>query len=58
MSKKFYENIWNGFQVKEGTENYHYRNSKGNNSKNVLTRVTFFVLCTSSDDALYFYEIS
>ena len=58
MSIKFHENILNGFQVIQGTQNYHCRISKGNNSKNVLTRVTVLVLCTLSDDALYFYEVS
>ena len=32
MSMKFHENILNGFQVIEGTQNYHCRISKGNNS--------------------------
>ena len=58
MSMKFQENILNGFQVIEGTQNYHCRISKGNNSKNVWTRVTVLVLCMQSDDALYFYEVS
>ena len=54
ISMKFHENILNGFQVIEGTQNYHCRISKGNNSKNA----TAFVLFTSSAHALYFYEIS
>ena len=58
MSMKFDENILNGFQVKDGTQNYYCRNSKGNNSKTVLTRVTIFSLCMSSDGALYLYEVS
>ena len=58
MSMKFHENILNGFQVVEGTQNYDCRISQGNNSKNVLTRVMVLVLCTLSDDALYFYEVS
>ena len=37
---KFHENILNGFQIIEGTQNYHCRILKGNNSKNVLTKVT------------------
>ena len=57
MSMKFHENILNSFQVIEGTQNYHCQNSKGNNSKIVLIRVTFPVLSTLSDNALYFYEI-
>ena len=43
----------NCFQVIERTQNIHCQISKGNNSKNVLTRVTVLVLCTSSDDAIY-----
>ena len=58
MSMKFHENIRNGFQVIEGTQNYHCRISKGNNSKKLLARVTVLVLFASSDDALYFYEVS
>ena len=55
---KFHENILNGFQVIEGTQIYHCRISRGNNSKNVLTIVMVLVLCMLSVDALYFYEIS
>ena len=58
MFMKFHENILNGFQVIEGTQNYHCQISKRNNSKNVLIRVTVLVLCTSSEDALNFYEVS
>ena len=57
MSMKFHENILNGFQVIEGTQNFHCRISIGNNSKNVLTIVTVLVLCTSSNDVSYFYEV-
>ena len=35
VSMKFHENILNGFQVIEQTQNYHCQISKGNNSKNV-----------------------
>ena len=38
FSMKFYENILNGFQVRERTRNDHCQISKGNNSKNILTR--------------------
>ena len=58
ISIKFHENILNGFQVIEGTQNYHCQISKGNNSKKVLTRVTVLELCKFSHDALYFYEVS
>ena len=55
---KFHENILNGFQVIEQTQNCHCQVSKGNNSKTVWTRVTVLMFCTSPDDALYFYEFS
>ena len=55
---KFHENILNGFQVIDGTQSYHCRISKGNNSKNVLISITVLMLCTSTDYALYFYEVS
>ena len=58
MSMKFHENILNGSQVIEGTQNYNCRISKGNNSRNELTRISVPVLCTLSDDVLYFYEVS
>ena len=45
ISMKFHENILNGL-----TLNYHCRIFKGYNSKNVQTRVTVLMLCTSSDD--------
>ena len=53
MSMKFHENILTSLQVIEGTQNYHW-----NNSKNELIRNTVLVLCTLSDDALYFYDVS
>ena len=58
ISMKFRENILNGFQAIERTQNGHCQISKGNNSKNELRRVMVLVVCTSSDDALYFYEVS
>ena len=58
ISMKFHDNILNGFQVIERTQNYHSLISKGNNSKNVYTSVIVLVICTSSDDALYFCEVS
>ena len=58
MSMKLHEIIFNGLQVIEGTQNYHCRISKENNSRNVLTRVKILVLCTSSDNALYLNEVS
>ena len=58
ISTKFHENILNSFQVIEQTQNCQSQISKGNNSKNVLTRVSVLVLCMSSNDHLYFYEVS
>ena len=55
MSMKFHENILTSFQVIEGTQNYHCQIS---NSKNELIRNTVLVLCTLSDDALYFHEVT
>ena len=54
ISMKFHENILNGFHTKLPLSTF----KKGNNSKNMYTRDTVLVLCTSSDYALYFYEIS
>ena len=58
ISMKFHEHMLNGFQVIERTRNDHCQISKGNNSKNVLTRVMVLMVCTLSGDALYFYEVS
>ena len=46
----------NGFGDIEWTWNDHCQISKGNNYKNV-DKVMVLVLCTLSDDALYFYEV-
>ena len=58
ISMKFHDTILNDFLVIEQTQNHHCQISKGNNSKNVWTRVKVLVVCTSSNDALYFYEVS
>ena len=60
ISIKFRENILNGFQVMERTRIYHCQISKENNSKTVWTRVTVYtcMLCTLSDNDLYFYGVS
>ena len=56
---KFHENILNGFQVIQRTRTRHSDlNFKGNNSTNELIRVMVLVVCRSSVDALYFYEVS
>ena len=43
ISMKFHENILNGFQVIERIQKDHCQISKGNNSKNVLTRALILV---------------
>ena len=58
ISMKFHENILNGFQVIEQTQNCHCQISKGNNSKNVQTRVAVLLVCTLSYNSLYVYEVS
>ena len=65
ISVKFYQNIWNGFQLTElrrvHGRNYHFQQllcSKSCNSKRRLVRATVLVLCTSSHSALHFWEIS
>ena len=58
ISVKFRENVLKGFQVIERTRNDHCQISKGNKYKTVWTRVTILVFCTSSDYALYLYEVS
>ena len=58
ISMKFQDTILNEFQVIERTQNYHHQMSKEKSSKNVSTRVVVLVVCTSSHDALYFYEVS
>ena len=55
ISTKFHENILNCFQVIERTKNCHCQISKGNNSK---TRVTVLVVCMSSNNSLYVYEVT
>ena len=58
ISMKFHESILNGFQVMKRTRIYHCRISNENNSKTNRTRVAALVFCTSSDNALYLYEVS
>ena len=54
---KFHENILNGFQNIEGTQNYHCRISKGDHSIHVLTSYGS-LLCTLYADAFNFNEVS
>ena len=58
ISMKCHENILNGFQVIEQIQNHHCRISKANKSTNVLTIDMVIVFRTSSDEVLYFYEVS
>ena len=55
-SMKFHENTQTGFLFIEQTRNYYCQTSKGN--KNILTRVMVLVVCTMSDNLLYFHEVS
>ena len=48
ISMKFHDTFLKDFQVTEWTRNYYCQISKGNNSKNVSTRVTVFVIYTLS----------
>ena len=58
ISMKFHKNIMEQFSSYRADTNYNCQISKENNSKNVQKRVTVLVGCMSSDDALYFYEVS
>ena len=58
ISMKYHENILNRFQDIEWTWNDHCQILKRNNSKIVLTRVVLLVVCISSQNALYFYDVS
>ena len=51
ISMKFHENILNGFQVIEQTQNYHCQISKGNNSRNVQTRDMVLVVYMSFNNS-------
>ena len=51
---KFHENILHGNQVIEWT----LFPSKGHNSVKIVGGVLILVLCTSSDDGLYLYQVS
>ena len=54
ISTKFHENILGGIKVIEQTRFF----SKGHNSVKYVGGVTVLVLCTSSDDGLYLYQVS
>ena len=49
ISMKFHGNVL--------TKNCHCQNLKGNNSKNLQTRVTVLVVCTPFYNSLYIYEV-
>ena len=56
-SMKFHENILNGFKLWSRQEFTTVEFQRSLTTK-LLIRVTVLVLCMSSDDALYFYEVS
>ena len=58
ISMKLRDTILNDFQVIERTRNYNCQISKGNNSKKYIDKIYDFVVCMSSDDAIYFCEVS
>ena len=58
ISMKIRDTILNDFQVIERTRNYNCQISKGNNSKKYIDKIYDFVVCMSSDDAIYFCEVS
>ena len=55
---KFHLNSFNGCQLTERTRNSIAIQSKGNNSKNIQSRVIVLVHDTSSNCALQLYEVS
>ena len=54
ISTKFHENILHGMKFIERTGKI----SKGHNSVKNVGGVSVLVLCTSSDDGLYLYQVS
>ena len=61
ICEKFHQNIRNGFQLTKRTR-VHCRNdyvqcSESNNSKSWQTKVTVYVVCTSSHSALHLCEV-
>ena len=54
---KFHLNNFNGCQLTEGIRKLHCKWSKGNNSKNIQSRVMVLVHDTSSYCALQLYEV-
>ena len=55
ISTKFHENILGGIKVIERTR---FSSEKFHNSLKNVGGVTVLVLCTSSDDGLYLYQVS
>ena len=55
---QFHENISKGFRVIEGLVFPYSGFSKGHNSVKNIQSVMVLVLCISSNDALYLYEVS
>ena len=57
ISAKFHEIILNGIKVIERTRFLYGKITKGNNSAKNVGGVTVVYLCTSSGQALYFYQV-
>ena len=58
ISTKFHEIILNGIKVIERADTISIpKITKGNNSAKNVGGVTVVYLCTSSDHALYFYQV-
>ena len=58
ISTKIHENILHGIKVIERTRFPPDKKSKGHNSVKNVGGVSVFILCTSSDDGLYLYQVS
>ena len=59
ICSKFHENILDGIQVIKRTRFPKKKNlSNGHNSVKNVGGLSVLVLCTSSDDGLYLYQVS
>ena len=57
ISTKFHENILDGISYRADTI-FIRKISKGHNSEKNVGGESVLVLCTSSDDGLYLYQVS
>ena len=55
---KFHENMLHGIKVIGWTRFSFEKNQRGHNSVENVGGVTVLLLCTSSDDGLYLYQVS